>query len=96
MTLLHIRYRDSITKSTRGWRERFLSRTSSMSDIGSEVRKEFNAGIATVSRMMERLDTRDNTPASSASGHQSIQGHPISETSNERVTASCPASSGPS
>lgn len=31
-----------------------------MSDIGSEVRREVNAGIATVSRMMERLETRDN------------------------------------
>jgi len=31
-----------------------------MSDIGSEVRREVNAGIATVSRMMERLETRSN------------------------------------
>lgn len=31
-----------------------------MSDIGSEVRREVNAGIATVSRMMERMETRDD------------------------------------
>lgn len=31
-----------------------------MADIGSEVRREVNAGIATVSRMMEHLETRDN------------------------------------
>lgn len=36
-----------------------------MSDLGSEVRREVNAGIATVSRMMERLETRDNDRSSS-------------------------------
>ncbi|KAK8629000.1 hypothetical protein V6N13_077859 [Hibiscus sabdariffa] len=54
------RYKESISRSTRGWKDRFFSRNTSMSDIGSEVRREVNAGIATVSRMMERLETRDN------------------------------------
>lgn len=31
-----------------------------MADLGSEVKREVNAGIATVSRLMERLETRDN------------------------------------
>ncbi|KAK8941996.1 E3 ubiquitin-protein ligase RHF2A [Platanthera guangdongensis] len=31
-----------------------------MADIGSEVKREVSAGIASVSRMMERLDTREN------------------------------------
>lgn len=31
-----------------------------MSDMGSEVRPEVNAGITTVSRMMEHLETRDS------------------------------------
>lgn len=31
-----------------------------MADIGSEVRREVNAGIGTVSHMMERLEARDN------------------------------------
>lgn len=31
-----------------------------MSSIGSEIRAEVNAGIASVSRMMEQLDTRNN------------------------------------
>lgn len=34
-----------------------------MSDIGSEVKREVNAGLATVSRMMERLESRDNNIA---------------------------------
>ncbi|GMI92282.1 RING-H2 group F2A [Hibiscus trionum] len=55
-----VRYKESISKSTRGWKERFFSRNTSMSDLGSQVRREVNAGIATVSRMMERLETRDN------------------------------------
>ncbi|GFP94935.1 E3 ubiquitin-protein ligase rhf2a [Phtheirospermum japonicum] len=55
-----MKYKESISKSTRGWKEKFFSRSSSMAEIGSEVRREVNAGIATVSRMMERLETRDN------------------------------------
>ncbi|XP_039035941.1 E3 ubiquitin-protein ligase RHF2A-like isoform X1 [Hibiscus syriacus] len=51
------RYKESISRSTRVWKERFFSRNTSMADIGSEVRREVNAGIATVSRMMERLET---------------------------------------
>lgn len=38
-----------------------------MSDLGSEVRREVNAGIATVSRMMERLETRDSNSTPSLS-----------------------------
>jgi E3 ubiquitin-protein ligase RHF len=64
------RYKDSIAKSTSGWRERWLSRSNTISDLGSEVRREVNAGIAAVSRMMERLETKDGTgpSATSASG----------------------------
>ncbi|KAL2945538.1 E3 ubiquitin-protein ligase RHF2A [Bienertia sinuspersici] len=58
------RYKESISKSTRGWKERWFSRNSPMSDIGSEVKREVNAGIATVSRMMERMETRDNEGSS--------------------------------
>ncbi|MCE2055433.1 E3 ubiquitin-protein ligase rhf2a [Datura stramonium] len=57
---MSMKYRESISKSTRGWKERLFSRSTSMADIGSEVRREVNAGIANVSRMMERLETREN------------------------------------
>ncbi|KAI9154236.1 hypothetical protein LWI28_023094 [Acer negundo] len=43
------RYKESISKSTRGWKERLFSRNSSMSSLGSEIRAEVNAGIASVS-----------------------------------------------
>lgn len=76
----------AVSMSTRGWTERFFPRNVSISDIGTEVRREVDAGIATVSRMLQHLDTRDNTRADSASAPQSIQGHAVVETSNGRVT----------
>ncbi|XP_057805260.1 E3 ubiquitin-protein ligase RHF2A-like isoform X2 [Salvia miltiorrhiza] len=57
---MSMKYKESISKSTKEWKDKLFSRSSSMADIGSEVRKEVNAGIATVSRMMERLESRDN------------------------------------
>lgn len=38
-----------------------FSRNAAMADLGSEVKREVNAGFATVSRMMERLETRDDS-----------------------------------
>ena len=43
-----------------------------MADLGSEVKREVNAGIATVSRMMERLETRENSRISDASVSDSV------------------------
>ncbi|KAA8550122.1 hypothetical protein F0562_001806 [Nyssa sinensis] len=61
-----MRYKESITKSTRGWKERLFSRNTSVADVGPEVRLEANAGIATVSRMMEHLETRENSRTNTA------------------------------
>lgn len=69
--LLSIRYKDSITKSTRGWKEKLFSRSTSMADISSEVGQEVNSGIANVSRMMERLETIENDRA----GRVSLSNH---------------------
>ncbi|THU44715.1 hypothetical protein C4D60_Mb02t10260 [Musa balbisiana] len=67
LNAVSMRYKESIAKSTRGWRERLFSRNNTVADIGSEVRREVNAGIATVSRMMERLDTRETRRMSGVS-----------------------------
>ncbi|KAE8697048.1 E3 ubiquitin-protein ligase RHF2A [Hibiscus syriacus] len=93
------RYKESISRNTRGWKERFFSRNTSMADIGSEVKREVNAGIATVSRMMERLETRDNRNStdsiSSSSGYNSNP-EPINhETSTATVCSSSENSSNP-
>ncbi|XVE79140.1 hypothetical protein DITRI_Ditri14bG0034100 [Diplodiscus trichospermus] len=78
------RYKESISKSTRGWKERFFSRNTSMADLGSEVRREVNAGIATVSRMMERLETRDDR-TSTATISSSLEDRSNPESNNHHV-----------
>ncbi|CAL9037418.1 unnamed protein product [Musa banksii] len=67
LSAVSMRYKESITKSTQVWRERLFSRNGPVADIGSEVRREISVGIATVSRMMERLDARERTAGTSAS-----------------------------
>ncbi|XP_062112361.1 E3 ubiquitin-protein ligase RHF2A-like [Humulus lupulus] len=103
---MSMRYKESFSKSTRGWKERLFSRGNSISDVGSEVRSEVNAGIANISRMMERLETRENDTASrgavaanlaNGSNTETNQSNP--ETHGESLvnesntTASCAASS---
>ncbi|KAF7818882.1 E3 ubiquitin-protein ligase RHF2A-like isoform X1 [Senna tora] len=75
-----MRYRETISKGARGWKEKLFSRNTSMSDIGSEVRRELNAGIASVSRLMERLENRENN--NKAAGGSSLSNHLAAETSN--------------
>ncbi|KAG9445238.1 hypothetical protein H6P81_016578 [Aristolochia fimbriata] len=86
LNAVSMRYKESISKSTRGWKERLFSRSTSVSDIGSEVRREVNAGIASVSRMMERLETRENnTRASGPSLSHQSEDASVSEPYNERT-----------
>lgn len=81
-----------------------------MADLGSEVKREVSAGIATVSRMMERLETRENSRPSTASA-SSGSGNRTPESNNEHnrsdagddhslnergVKATCAAGSGSS
>uniref|UniRef100_A0A7N0UT27 E3 ubiquitin-protein ligase RHF2A n=1 Tax=Kalanchoe fedtschenkoi TaxID=63787 RepID=A0A7N0UT27_KALFE len=67
-TAVSTKYKESITKNARGWRERLFSRNTCVADLGSEVKREVNAGIATVSRMMDRLGTKEHeTTTSTAS-----------------------------
>lgn len=79
LNAVSMRYKESISKGTKGWRERLFSRNTPMADLGSEVKKEVNAGIATVSRMMERLETRDNSRTSGASVSNSSDNASVAE-----------------
>lgn len=54
-----------------------------MSDIGSEVQREVNAGIATVSRLMDRLETRDNSGANQVSVSTHRTDRSVAERSNQ-------------
>ncbi|KAK4392022.1 E3 ubiquitin-protein ligase RHF2A [Sesamum angolense] len=78
---MSMKYKESISKSTKEWKEKLFSRSSSMADIGSEVRREVNAGIATVSRMMERLETRDSNRAGHVLANNAV-GSSVTERSN--------------
>ncbi|KAJ0027760.1 hypothetical protein Pint_36217 [Pistacia integerrima] len=80
-----MRYKDSISRSTRGWKERFFSRNNSMSGIGSEVRTE-NAGIASVSRMTDHFVSRENNRASQASASDHSADCVVTEPNNENNT----------
>ncbi|KAL5541632.1 hypothetical protein UlMin_009342 [Ulmus minor] len=51
------RYKESISKSTRGLKEKLLNRnTPSVKELSKGVQREMSAGIAGVQRMIERLD----------------------------------------
>ncbi|KAI3991341.1 hypothetical protein MKX01_034660 [Papaver californicum] len=67
-----MRYKESISKGTRGWKERLFSRSTSIKDIGSEVTREVNAGLASVSRMMECLETRENSRSTGSSASNNL------------------------
>lgn len=64
---MSLKYKESFSKSTRGWKERLFSRNSSMTDARPEVRREGTAGIASVCRMVERPETREDARPSQAS-----------------------------
>uniref|UniRef100_A0A0A9GHY2 E3 ubiquitin-protein ligase RHF2A n=1 Tax=Arundo donax TaxID=35708 RepID=A0A0A9GHY2_ARUDO len=84
------KYKDSITKSTRGWKERWFTQNNTISNLSSEVKREVNARIAAVSRMMERLETQEGTRQSSTSPSNV---HSASDTNNQgQVPALTPSS----
>jgi E3 ubiquitin-protein ligase RHF len=93
LNAVSMKYKESITKSTRGWKERLFSRNSSVADLGSEVRREVNAGIASVSRMMERLETRGNSRTGDSPTASTSEVPLPTESSNERAAESNSATS---
>ncbi|CAK7326988.1 unnamed protein product [Dovyalis caffra] len=50
------RYKESLSKSTRGIKEKLVARNNSVKELSKEVQREMSAGIAGVARMIERLD----------------------------------------
>lgn len=103
------RYKESITKSTRGWKERFFSRNASTQDMGSEVRGEGGPGVAALSHVMDRPESRENTRTEIASVPNNQENSviqvendqsPAENSGNHSLSevsmqAPCPASSGP-
>ncbi|KAL6496366.1 hypothetical protein OROGR_029624 [Orobanche gracilis] len=81
-----MRYKESISKSTKELKEKLFSRSSTMADIGSEVKREVNAGIATVSRMMERLEARDRNRGVHVDRNNSVSSSVTEQINNNRNT----------
>eukprot|EP00261_Vitis_vinifera_P034544 XP_019075787.1 PREDICTED: E3 ubiquitin-protein ligase RHF1A isoform X2 [Vitis vinifera] len=74
------RYKESISKGTRGFKEKLLSRNNSVKELSKGVQREMSAGIASVTRMIERLDpilkrTGASNPDSSFTGGTSNVSH---------------------
>ncbi|XP_057438950.1 E3 ubiquitin-protein ligase RHF2A-like isoform X2 [Lotus japonicus] len=96
-----MRYKESISKGARGWKERLFSRSSSMSEPGSEARSEVNAEIASVSQLMESLETRKNTRVHSEDGgsmaevnnQSSVEARGDNSPHHDNSPAACSASS---
>ncbi|KAH9318249.1 hypothetical protein KI387_020018, partial [Taxus chinensis] len=68
------RYKESISRSTRGFREKLFARNNAVAELGREVQREVSAGIAGVARMMERLDTSGKNNEMSAPVSDNMEG----------------------
>ncbi|KAH0725901.1 hypothetical protein KY284_001766 [Solanum tuberosum] len=82
-----LRYKDSISKGTRGFKEKLLARNTTVKEFGKEVQREMSAGIAGVSRMIERLDltskrTGAAEPSACIMGTSNFPGRGVSEQGN--------------
>lgn len=79
---LSMKYKESIAKSTKELKEKLFSQRSSMADISFEIKREVNAGIATVTRMMERLETRDSNQSGNVPPTNNAANTPVAEHCN--------------
>ncbi|KAJ4969509.1 hypothetical protein NE237_016210 [Protea cynaroides] len=68
------KYKESISRSTRGFREKLLARNNSVKELSREVQREVSAGIAGVARIMERLDPISKRSGDSAPPSRSNEG----------------------
>ncbi|KAK6265868.1 hypothetical protein QUC31_016705 [Theobroma cacao] len=59
------RYKESISKGTRGLKEKLLARNNSVKELSKGVQREMSAGIAGVAKMIERLDIATKRPGAS-------------------------------
>ncbi|XP_057870970.2 E3 ubiquitin-protein ligase RHF2A isoform X1 [Cryptomeria japonica] len=95
------RYKESISRGTRGFREKLFARNNAVAELGREVQREVSAGIAGVTRIMERLDpsgkNNEVTAPVSDSMEGSSAGIPVGHgTEEHQGSASSECSSGSS
>lgn len=65
------RYKESISRSTRGIKEKLFARNNAVTELGREVQREVSAGVA---RMMERLDPTGKNNDMTASASDNMEG----------------------
>eukprot|EP00253_Pinus_taeda_P013128 PITA_13128 len=68
------RYKESISRSTRGFKEKLFARNNAVTELGREVQREVSASIAGVARMMERLDPTSKNTGMNASASDNMEG----------------------
>ncbi|XP_077240669.1 E3 ubiquitin-protein ligase RHF1A-like [Tasmannia lanceolata] len=68
------RYKETFSKSTRGLKEKLLSRNNSVKELSKEVQREVTASIAGVARMIERLDPSSKKTGSFSPVPDGIEG----------------------
>ncbi|KAL1544023.1 RING-type E3 ubiquitin transferase [Salvia divinorum] len=78
LSALSTRYKESITKSTRGWKERLFARNSSTPEPNSEVleagqRNASSPGIATISRMMDHLQIAEHDRTTTLTASRTVE-----------------------
>ncbi|XP_060172987.1 E3 ubiquitin-protein ligase RHF2A-like [Lycium barbarum] len=85
LNAMSMRCKESLTKSSRGWKEKFFSRNSSTSDNVPESRNEVSAGAAPVSNMMEHPETTDSRTSSGVAPVSHMMEH--LETTDSRTSS---------
>ncbi|KAJ0952767.1 putative transcription factor C2H2 family [Helianthus annuus] len=78
------RYKESLSKSTRGWKDKLFNKSQSMSNIGSEARREVNAGVTNMSSVIERLDVRETDEQDHHDDDDSSSGNLVQQVSDTR------------
>ncbi|KAL2507399.1 E3 ubiquitin-protein ligase [Forsythia ovata] len=79
------RYKESITKSTRGWKERLFARNSTTPDPATEVRRDVDPGIAPVSRMMDHLEIAEDSGTNIASVSNNTENRSIPDPAEQHT-----------
>ncbi|KZV44470.1 hypothetical protein F511_19371 [Dorcoceras hygrometricum] len=62
-----MKYKESLTRSTRGWKEKLFTRNSSASCPSTELLREVDHGISPISRLMDHLEIREEDRTNIAS-----------------------------
>ncbi|GFP89462.1 E3 ubiquitin-protein ligase rhf2a [Phtheirospermum japonicum] len=88
LSSLSTRYKESITKSTRGWKERIFARNTSITETppSTETRRVSSQSIATVSRMMDHLEIAED-------GSRNVE-HGLTANVTEEQRQTCETDSG--